>query len=105
MSSSIIAPAQPSARGSKSFPRRRRSTCADCGKRCLVQQHHEPPRCEGGTATIPLCRPCHVERHCRANDWARRGRKGGVATARNPLNWYRNLKQYRSINWSAEYVL
>lgn len=76
-----------------------RQPCTDCG--CLTSRldfHHEPPRCEGGTRTVPLCRDCHVARHSERGDWKRWGRKGGQRTAANPENWMRNLKQYRTAN-------
>lgn len=75
---------------------KRRGVCACCGGTCYVELHHEPPRSEGGTETIPLCMPCHIARHVQTNDYARWGQQGGKATAeRHPHVWRRNLKQYR----------
>ena len=75
---------------------RRRAICSDCGRKTTIELHHEPPRCEGGTETIPLCRRCHMARHVRCNDFARWGQRGGQKTAANPANWKRNLKQFRA---------
>lgn len=78
--------------------------CADCGKRCKPQKHHDPPKCEGGTNTIDLCRRCHVRRHCANNDWARWGQKGGKQTAKDPNNYRRNLKQYQRPPWKTDVI-
>lgn len=72
--------------------------CTDCGKNCRkMQKHHVPPRCEGGTETIPLCYKCHKARHVKHNDFVRWGRKGGKRTAYlYPYIWQRNLKNQES---------
>lgn len=77
--------------------RRNRVMCIDCGRKVTkVQYHHEPPRCEGGMTTVPLCRNCHVARHAANNDWARWGSIGGqITAAKHPELWKQNLKQYR----------
>lgn len=75
---------------------KKKAICTDCGKRTYVEQHHEPPRSQGGINTIPLCRACHTARHCANNDWAKWGQLGGKKTAANPDNWKRNLKQYQT---------
>jgi hypothetical protein len=101
----IVSDPQPRVKGASSS-RKKRATCADCGHRCYVEEHHEPPRCEGGTETVPLCHTCHIARHCRRSDFARWGQRGGKATAQNPLNWLPKLKQFRNVDWGTSlYVL
>lgn len=79
--------------------------CVDCGASENIDYHHVVPKSEGGTETIPLCKTCHRERHKRQGDFARWGRKGGKKTAANPLNWLKNLKQFRDKNWGNDYYV
>lgn len=71
--------------------------CADCGRFCRPERHHEPPRCMGGGEVVVLCKKCHTRRHCAAHHWARWGQIGGQRTAADPRNWRRNLKQFRRV--------
>lgn len=75
---------------------KRRGICHDCGRPCFVEIHHEPPKSMGGGEEVPLCRRCHVNRHCKASHWAAWGRKGGQHTQQQHATYKRNFKQFRA---------
>lgn len=79
--------------------------CAHCGATCNIDYHHTVPRSEGGTETIALCHACHVKHHSSKGDFKRWGKRGGQKTAQNPLNWLKNLKQFRDKDWSETYYV
>ena len=37
--------------------------CFECGTETDVEWHHVVPKSRGGTKTIPLCDPCHMNAH------------------------------------------
>ena len=74
-----------------------------CG-RPAVAVHHPTRRCKGGqdvdSNRQPICAACHKAEHSASGEFATWGRWGGKETAKNPLNWLRNLRQFRS--WSDD---
>lgn len=61
--------------------------------------HHSIPLSDGGTDEpsnrVPLCFFHHHEVHARREDWKRWGKNGGMATAKNPVNFMHNLRSFR----------
>ncbi|HZS05007.1 MAG TPA: HNH endonuclease [Blastocatellia bacterium] len=53
--------------------------------------HHLKPKSEGGTATAPAHKACHVRHHSENGDFRRWGRKCGLVTASYWV-WIFNLK-------------
>lgn len=80
-------------------------TCAYCDRKA-VHAHHIVPQSEGGSDDldnlVPVCFYHHHEAHALPGDWVRWGRKGGDVTSRDPYNWVRNLRQFKT--WSQERI-
>lgn len=80
--------------------------CEKCNRLPAKITHHIIPRCEGGSdgPTMQVCFPCHVAIHQNRvpghNDWVTFGSRGGKTTASNPINWMRNLRQFKG--WSDD---
>lgn len=74
-----------------------------CGKPATAG-HHKVRRHKGGQDgdgnIEPICAACHTAEHSTSGEFATWGRWGGKETAKNPLNWMRNLRQFRS--WSDD---
>ncbi len=66
--------------------------------------HHVRATSDGGTDDDanrrPLCFYHHHMTHANQGDWSRWGRNGGRKTAAEPLNFKRNLRQFK--NWTDE---
>jgi len=67
--------------------------------------HHLLRRSSGGTDDaenlLPLCFYHHHRAHADDGDWQRWGRRGGLATARQPSNWMHNLTWARQMKREA----
>lgn len=81
-------------------------TCAYCDRKA-EHVHHVIPQSEGGSDSaenlIPVCFYHHHEAHASKGDWRRWGRRGGIVTSRNPFNFLRNLRQFKT--WSDEKLM
>lgn len=75
-----------------------RPTCDKCRKpiqKGQLQWHHPIPQSEGGTETVPVCRPCHTHHHSANGDFARWGRIGGLRTAALGV-WAHHLRRVKT---------
>lgn len=75
---------------------RAKKPCVFCGNPSYARHHYPVLKSEGGKRTIPVCRKCHTWIHSVSGHWAKFGKNGGLKTASNPINYRRNLKQYRN---------
>ena len=59
-----------------------------------LNNHHVTPKSEGGTATVPTHKSCHVTHHSSQGHFRRWGKRGGQISARTCL-WAFTLRGVR----------
>jgi hypothetical protein len=72
-------------------------TCYFCNRRIRagdLNNHHVKPRSEGGTATVPTHKSCHVTHHSSQGHFSHWGKTGGQISARTCL-WAFTLRGVR----------
>lgn len=78
--------------------------CYFCGKPAYAA-HHRRYRSRGGSDEPsnlePVCFHCHMRKHAQNGDWARWGQRGGQETAKDPMNWFYNLRPFRIMKEEA----